>query len=73
MDYYCLFFFLKDKVFFLILFLLFLTSLKVGPKNPFATLPLPFFLILLSFFLKSDITFLNKKVPASIFSSYTVP
>ena len=36
-------FFLKDEVFFSILFLLSLTSSKIGPTNPFATLPPPFF------------------------------
>ena len=73
MDYCRPFFFFKDEVFLLVLSLSFFTPSKVGLKNPFATLPLPFSLILLSFFLKSDITFLNERVPASIFSLYTVP
>ena len=54
--------FFKDEAFFLILSLLFFTLLKVGPKNPFVTLPLPFFLILLSLFLKSDIIYLKERV-----------
>ena len=73
MDYYYPFFFLKDKVFFLILFLLSLTPLKVGPKDPFTTLPLPFFLILLSSFSKLNVTYLKKRVQVLTLSLYTVP
>ena len=54
--------FLEDKVFFLVLFLLFFIPSKVGPKDPFAILPLPFSLILLSLFSKLDIIYLNKRV-----------
>ena len=63
-------FFLEDEVLFLIPSLSSLTLLKVGPKNPFTTLPLPFFFFLLSSFLKSDFTFLNKSVYFLILSLY---
>ena len=55
-------FFLKNKAFLSVLSLLFFTPLKVGPENPFTTLPLPFSLILLSLFSKLDITYLKKRV-----------
>ena len=67
------FLFLKNKAFFLILSLLFFTLSKVGPKNPFATLPLPFSLILSSLFSKSNTIYLRKKVQVLIFFLYTAP
>ena len=65
-------FFLENKAFFLVLSLLSLTPSKVGPNDPFATLPLPFSFSLSSFFLKSDIFFLNKRVHVLILSLYVV-